>query len=274
MLAGRSVILAVALSVGCGADGDDEGDADPGSTSVSGEDSGLDSSPPGMSASASASASVSDSAGPGSGSETADASSGDPSTSGSDDDGSTSGPIPGADALAGYWVWSRTVENGETVMEIELADMLYGAAEDGWALVGTNKVAFSTSGAAHWTYHVRTLSDYHFPGTFEVDGDQLVYHQTEFYSCRHSNEDNPGLTGDRYATWRIEGEQLWLSASGFGDNFRNPPLLGEPPAAEPSRWIVFDRLEQLPWHQHPLLPSCYAEPCSDLCGSTDVLGEN
>lgn len=172
---------------------------------------------------------------------------------------------------------ARTVD-GETVTDIPDDERQRGAADDGWAIRDTHKIAFTESGRALYVFHVRTLSDYEYPGTFDVEGDTLVFGREGKFSCSHPNEDNT-TTASLYSQFRRDGDELWLSVKGFGAAYGSPNLASEPldPAVEATTFMVFHPVADYEtWRRDPVDIRCYAErsddgTCHPACSGESVL---
>jgi hypothetical protein len=125
--------------------------------------------------------------------------------------GGTGASIPdpgvGAEAVLGYWVYTQIIEAGVVTLEREQP------LGDGQ---GLHKFAFAASGRAFYIYNAPTLSDFDHPGTFEVAGDLLAYHEIMKYSCAHphpedenSNALNPTTTWSHFR--KVGEDELWFS---------------------------------------------------------------
>src|SRR5262245_53390450 len=106
----------------------------------------------------------------------ASASSGDPASSSGTSGagtGASGGGAPGP--IAGYWVWTKQIENDQVALEITDADMEPKVGPSGWAgcpdgilctHYGIQKVAFGETGKLHYQHNVFTSSDFQTLGTW------------------------------------------------------------------------------------------------------------
>ncbi len=132
-------------------------------------------------------------------------------------------------------------------------------------------LARAENGRAHYVRHVRTLSDYETIGTYQIEDDLLIFNKTGKFSCAHPNIDNEEMS-TTYARFRRDGDELWLSVRGFGGG---PSFESEPPAAEPSRWIVFRPMDSYQaWRSQAWNPRCISSRSSDGTCHPGCSGEN
>lgn len=184
-------------------------------------------------------------------------------------------PGDGAADLVGYWVYTAIMKDGAVVLEREKP---LGNGQ------GLHKFAFAADGRAFYIYNAPTLSDFDHPGTFEVDGDLLTYHEIMKYSCAHphpKDENSNALNAvSTYSHFRkVDANELWFSVERT-TGFNNTPFhKGRPssaPRADEGTWIVFQRISEQEFYGTYMIRVCQGSPtcvCHDDCKSNDLLRE-
>lgn len=184
-------------------------------------------------------------------------------------------PSPGAGAkdVIGYWVYTKIVSSGAVTLTRQQP---LGNGQ------GLHKFAYAASGRAFYIYNAPTLSDFDHPGTFEVAGDLLTYHEIMKYSCAHphpldegSNALNPTTT---YSYFRKVGnDELWFSVERT-TGFNNTPYHKSRPAKAPlpteGTWIVFQRITEQDFYGKHMIRVCQGSAtcvCHADCPSRDLL---
>lgn len=189
--------------------------------------------------------------------------------------GSLPGPGAGAKDVIGYWVYTKIIDAGVVTLEREQP---LGNGQ------GLHKFAFAESGRAFYIYNAPTLSDFDHPGTFEVAGDLLTYHEIMKYSCAHphpedenSNALNPATTWSHFR--KVGADELWFSLE-KNTGFNNTPFHQSKPSATPlpteGKWMVFQRLTEQDWYGKHMIRVCQGSakcPCHSDCSSNDLLRE-
>ena len=195
------------------------------------------------------------------------------SSSGGGAGGSVPDPGMGAKDVIGYWVYTRIIDKGVVTLEREQP---LGNGQ------GLHKFAFAESGRAFYIYNAPTLSDFDHPGTFEVSGDLLTYHEIMKYSCAHphpldenSNALNPTTTWSHFR--KVGADELWFSVERT-TGFNNTPYHKGKPAVAPQPdeglWIVFQRITEQEFYGKHMIRVCQGSPtcvCHEDCTSQDLL---
>ena len=188
----------------------------------------------------------------------------------------------GPTEVTGYWVWVRTVDNGNTVLEITDADMEPKVGPTGWpdcpsgilcTRYGIHKVAFGDSGRIHYGYNVHTSSDYQTLGTYTAaDGVGRVVKETRF-SCAHPDDTNSNAATTDFV-YHFDGDELWVGVGSFS-GFELP--LAGTPETEPTRWIVYKPVTREEYYGKYMIRICQASgdsECHEGCFDDTLVNES
>lgn len=187
----------------------------------------------------------------------------------------------GPDAVRGYWVWTREVEDGRTLREITADDMVPKVGTYGWpgcprgiicTAMGVRMLAFGQNRTAHFITNVTTSSDYQHHATWDwIEPGLLRFTSRRHYSCAHP--DVRELRDDvRWMRFRRDGDFLHVSVEDF--NLWGISFAPRRPAAHPSRWIVFRRIPRDVFYGRYLLRRCQPLPgvdCDADCDSMNLV---
>lgn len=142
-------------------------------------------------------------------------------------------------AWVGRWVWSRVVEDGQTTLAIDDADLVQKVGPSGWpgcperfvcTRYGLRSLVLGADGTFFYAAHPETSSDFQAHGSWAAG---RVWVDTTF-SCAHPGWRRPPLRAALHAERR--GDALWVAIS------RGPPTTLPFAPAPTGRWLVFRRV--------------------------------
>jgi hypothetical protein len=192
--------------------------------------------------------------------------------------GASGGGSPGP--LAGYWVWTRQIENDQVILEITDADMEPKVGSAGWPQCpdgilcthyGIQKVAFGATGRLHYQLNVFTSSDFQTLGTWsEGTEGHGTFERQEQLSCAHPEQVNADVVGGGFRHQMVGGE-LRIGVPDFGSSF---PFYDD--GNEPARWISYKPVSREDYYGKYMIRVCQPHDgyeCHEACFDESLVDE-
>ena len=192
--------------------------------------------------------------------------------------GASGGAAPGP--LAGYWVWTKQIDNDQVTLEITDADMEPKVGSSGWSgcpegilctHYGIHKVAFGETGALHYQHNVFTSSDFQTLGTWADSGGGVGSFERQVqFSCAHPEQVSMEVASGGFRHQMMNGE-LWIGASDFGSSF---PFYDD--GNPPTRWIAYKPVTREDYYGKYMIRVCQPHDgfeCYEACFDESLVDE-